>query len=86
VINYFASRKIDELGRIVLPIELRRLLDWDTADSIAVILNEENNFVTLRLSEKHHGSKCTFCGATEEAIKFNDKGICNNCLAKIKET
>lgn len=85
-VNFSASRKIDELGRVVLPVELRRLLDWDTSDTLSVTHNETDNSVVLKLSEKHRGAKCVFCGAAEEAVKLNNRGICNACLTKIKET
>lgn len=86
MISFYSSHKIDELGRVVLPIELRNLLGWESGDSLAVILNEEENFVTLRMSEKHRGARCVFCGTAEEAIKLNGRGVCGSCLTKIKET
>ena len=84
--NFSVSRKIDELGRVVLPVELRKLLDWDTSDTLSVTLNETGDSAVLKLSEKYRGAKCVFCGAAEEAVKFNNRGICNACLTKIKET
>ena len=71
-------RKVDELGRIVLPIELRRTLDIDIKDSIEIYV--ENDSIILRKYEP----TCIFCGNNGELATLNDKNICSKCLEKLK--
>ncbi len=71
-------RKVDELGRIVLPIELRRTLDIDIKDSIEIYV--ENDSIIL----KKYEPTCIFCGNSEDLKTFNDKNICQECLEKLK--
>ena len=52
-------RKVDELGRIVLPIELRRTLNIDIKDSIEIYV--ENDSIVLKKFEP----TCIFCGSNE---------------------
>ena len=72
-------RKVDELGRIVLPIELRRTLDIDIKDSIEIYV--ENDSIIL----KKYEPTCIFCGNSKELTLFNEKNICSKCLEKLKE-
>lgn len=72
-------RKIDELGRIVLPIELRRTLDIDIKDSLEIYV--ENNSIIL----KKYEPTCIFCGSSNELTSFHEKNICIDCIKKIKE-
>ena len=72
-------RKVDELGRIVLPIELRRTLDIDIKDSLEIYV--ENNSIIL----KKYEPTCIFCGSSKELILFNDKNVCSKCLDKLKK-
>lgn len=71
-------RKVDELGRIVLPIELRRTLDIEIKDSIEIYV--ENNSIIL----KKYEPTCIFCGNGKELTIFNEKNICDKCLEKLK--
>ena len=71
-------RKVDELGRIVLPMELRKLLDIAPRDSLEIFTEGEN--VILRKYEP----QCTFCSDSTNVIVFNNKTICGACLEKLK--
>ena len=71
-------RKVDELGRIVLPIELRRTLDIEIKDSIEIYV--ENDSIIL----KKYEPTCIFCGNSKDLTSFNDKNICKKCLELIK--
>lgn len=71
-------RKVDELGRIVLPIELRRTLDIDIKDSIEIYV--ENDAIIL----KKYEPTCIFCGSSESLSTFHEKNICEECLKEIK--
>lgn len=68
-------RKIDGLGRIVLPIELRRTLDIDLGDSIEIYT--EHDMIILKKFQR----SCLFCGEGEELIEYKGKTVCPNCLA-----
>lgn len=70
-------RKIDELGRIVLPVELRRKFDIDVKDSIEIYT--DNDSIIL----KKYEPSCVFCGSGEDIFEFNEKNICRSCAEKI---
>lgn len=71
-------RKVDELGRVVLPIELRRTLDIDIKDPIEIYV--EDSKIILKKFEP----TCIFCGESENVVSFEEKNICKNCLEKLK--
>lgn len=70
-------RKIDELGRIVLPIETRRSLDLEPRDGVEIFV--EKNRVILQKYEP----ACMFCGEAEDIVTYKDKRICKSCLAEM---
>ena len=67
-----STRQIDELGRIVLPNELRAKYGWEAKDTLSLYCVDSNT-IMLQLAEKNPGQKCIFCGATEEAGTVNGK-------------
>ena len=73
-------RKVDELGRIVLPIELRRTLGIDIKDSIEIYV--DNSTIVL----KKYEPTCIFCGESENVVTHIDKNICKKCLDEIKNS
>ena len=66
-------RHIDNLGRITLPIELRKNLDMDCGDPLEIYT--EGNAVILR----KHESACVFCGGSKKVTIFREKFVCENC-------
>lgn len=71
-------RRVDELGRIVLPIELRRTMDINERDSLEIFVDEDS--VVLRKYEP----ACTFCGASEDnMIHYGGKNVCRKCGKKL---
>ncbi|HOV41297.1 MAG: AbrB/MazE/SpoVT family DNA-binding domain-containing protein [Oscillospiraceae bacterium] len=72
-------RKIDELGRIVLPIELRRTLDIAERDPVEIYVDQD----TIIL--KKYKTSCVFCGNQENLIDFKGKNICTDCLTQLKK-
>ena len=76
------TRAIDELGRIVLPSELRAKFGWGEKDKVTMYY-VDNNTLMLQLAEKYPGQKCVFCGDTEAAKNFKGKDICQKCLGEI---
>lgn len=72
-------RKIDELGRIVLPIETRRQLDLESKDGVEIFVDED------RIILKKYQPCCVFCGDGDDIVLFRDKKICRRCLDALKE-
>ena len=81
--SFKAIQKIDELGRIILPLEMRQILEWNQRDNLLLLLNAEDNTVTLKLSEKYIGPECLFCGTRDSAFEFNSPDICSTCLENL---
>lgn len=73
-------RKIDELGRIVLPIEIRRTLDMDRGDSVEIFVDEE------KIILKRYNPACIFCGNAENVSVFKGKLVCADCLREMKKS
>ena len=72
-------RGIDQLGRIVLPKELRRCMNINVGDEMEIFV--ENGRIVL---EKYIPG-CIFCGSEEKVSIFNDKYVCAACIAKMKK-
>lgn len=70
-------RHVDELGRVVIPKEIRNKLDIKEKDPIEIYV--EGNSIILKKFE----SNCIFCGNGKNLIDYRDKLICNKCLSKI---
>ena len=70
-------RKIDALGRIVLPIELRRTLDIGERDAVEISVEGSN--IVLR----KYRPACVFCEATKDVQTFKGKNICAKCLQEL---
>lgn len=70
-------RKVDELGRIVIPIELRNKLDIAIKDPIEIFV--EGSSIILKKYEPN----CIFCGSSKELTSYKDKLICSKCLGKL---
>jgi transcriptional pleiotropic regulator of transition state genes len=71
-------RRVDELGRVVLPIELRRTLNISDRDSLEIYVDGEK--IVLRKYEP----ACIFCGSLEGVGPFRGKNICNECLSQLR--
>jgi transcriptional pleiotropic regulator of transition state genes len=70
-------RKVDELGRIVLPIELRRSLDIDVKDPIEIYTDGD------RIVLKKYTQSCSFCGKTKDVVSFRDRLVCRKCIEEL---
>ena len=71
-------RKLDQLGRIVLPIELRNKLNFSEKDPIEIFVDGSSIIL------KKYTSTCIFCGNTKNLYRYNDKLICSKCKEQIK--
>lgn len=72
-------RKVDELGRIVLPIELRRTLGIEEKDRIEIFVDGES--IILR----KYQPACIFCDNAKDIINYKGKNICSDCIRAMNE-
>lgn len=73
-------RKVDELGRIVLPAELRRTLSIAEKDPLEIYVDGSSIIL------QKHEERCVFCGGSEDLRTVLDKNICSSCLSRLKKT
>ena len=72
-------RKVDELGRVVIPIEIRNQFNIAEKDPIEIYV--DGSSIVLKKYEPN----CIFCGNTENLINYNDKLICEDCSTNISK-
>mgnify|MGYP002553838358 CR=1 FL=1 len=72
-------RKIDELGRLVLPIELRRTLEISDGDSLEIFV--EDNTIIL----KKYQPACIFCGSEKDLVEHGDYNVCRACIEALSQ-
>ncbi len=70
-------RKIDDLGRIVIPAETRRLFNIREGDELAISIEQEN--IIIRKLE----ATCTFCGSGKDVSSFKGRGVCARCRKEL---
>ncbi len=70
-------RKIDNLGRLVLPKELRKTMNIDIKDPMEIYV--DNDKIIL----KKYQPACIFCGSSDNTIEYQGRIICKDCLDKI---
>jgi transcriptional pleiotropic regulator of transition state genes len=70
-------RKVDELGRVVIPIELRRTLGIGEKDSLEIYVDGE------RIILKKYEPACIFCGNAESVVYYKNKVICGSCISEM---
>jgi len=71
-------RRVDDLGRIVIPMELRRTLGINVKDPMAILVDGDQIIL-----QKHH-DVCSICGSPEEIIVVKDRPVCGDCIVEIK--
>ncbi len=72
-------RKVDELGRIVLPKELRNVLGIDIKDPLEVYT--DGDFILL----KKYEPACVFCGNAKNVKRIHDKNVCSDCIEELRK-
>ncbi len=72
-------RKIDDLGRMVIPKELRRTMDIDKKDPMEIYV--EGDKIIL----KKYQPGCIFCGNVENTVEFKGKVVCDDCMEEAAE-
>lgn len=71
-------RKVDELGRIVIPIELRRNLDIEIKDSLEIFVDGEHIIL------KKYNPSCIFCSNAKDVVHYKSKNVCQECLDELR--
>lgn len=72
-------RKVDELGRVVIPIELRRTMQIEEKDALEIYVDGE------KIILKKYQPACIFCGSADGIRNFKEKNICRHCLETIRQ-
>ena len=72
-------RPVDPLGRVVIPVELRRTLNIKTDDSLEVFV--DGDYIML----KKYEPACIFCGNAKDVENIHGKNVCRNCLEELKK-
>lgn len=72
-------RRVDDLGRVVIPMELRRTLGIRVKDPISIHVEGE------RIILQKHVDSCVICGDTEETALFKGRPLCTACVREIRK-
>lgn len=72
-------RKIDELGRIVIPKEIRKTYSIGQKDALEIFVDNDKIILTK------YEPACIFCGSADEVIKYKDRNICGECRKEIAD-
>lgn len=70
-------RKVDELGRVVIPIELRRTLNIDVKDALEIYVDGE------KIILKKYEPACIFCGNADNVKHYKNRIICEECISEM---
>ncbi len=73
-------RKLDDMGRLVIPSEIRRAMDIKIGDNVQMSIEGE------RLILEKFSAGCIFCAGTEDLVCYQGKHVCSRCLKTLKET
>jgi AbrB family transcriptional regulator, transcriptional pleiotropic regulator of transition state genes len=73
-------RKIDELGRIVLPIEIRNNMGIKNKDGIEIFVDED------KIILKKYEPACLFCGNADNVTYIKGKLVCKDCIESLKHS
>lgn len=74
-------RALDELGRIVLPIEWRRVLEIEEKDPMEFFIDPETQWIMIR---KYQSQICMFCQTMDNLIYYHEKFICPSCIQNLR--
>ncbi len=71
-------RRVDELGRIVIPKGMRNVMDIKTEDEVILTMGEDEIVI------RKVNPSCVFCGTDEGLVSMNGREICAECLSRLK--
>lgn len=72
-------RKVDELGRIVLPVELRRTLDIAERDELEIYLDDDKVIL------KKYEPSCVFCTSSRDLVVYRGRNVCTECIKNMSQ-
>lgn len=72
-------RKVDDLGRIVLPIELRRVLDIEDKDPLEIYVDDD------AIVLKKYQPACVFCASSEDVVIYKGRNVCKHCIEEMSK-
>ena len=72
-------RRLENLGRVVIPIEMRKTMGIDIKDPVEIYSDEDTIII------RKYQESCMFCGAQDNLTEFREKCICADCLQELKE-
>ena len=73
-------RKVDKLGRIVIPMEYRSHLEVSNDEDALEIFVEDDKIIL-----KKYQRGCMFCGEVKESVTLMDKTVCTDCIEKLNK-
>lgn len=71
-------RRVDDLGRIVIPMEMRRVLGINVKDPLSITLEGE------RIVLSKHKDSCVICGSQKDVSLVRERAVCAACVAEVK--
>ncbi|MGN1480789.1 AbrB/MazE/SpoVT family DNA-binding domain-containing protein [Porcipelethomonas sp.] len=72
------TKTIDDLGRIVLPKDIRKKLGMEIRSAVDVRVEDDKIIIS-----KFH-NECIFCGSQDDLTEFKDKYVCSECLKQLE--
>ena len=72
-------RKVDQLGRVVLPIELRKVLEINQGDPIEIYTDESNIIL------KKYAPACIFCDSADDLVTYKGRNVCRRCIKLLSD-
>ncbi|KJD47426.1 AbrB/MazE/SpoVT family DNA-binding domain-containing protein [Paenibacillus terrae] len=79
--NTGMTRSLDQLGRIVIPKEMRMSMGIDVGDPLEFYMDIETGFLSMR---KYIGVACNLCNAVEDLTYFRNSLLCKKCIQELK--
>ena len=72
-------RPVDPNGRVVIPKEIRRLMDLtDGTDRFEILMNDQNDLILRK-----YQPTCIFCGEAENVVAFSNRMVCRGCIDRL---
>ncbi len=76
--SIFDVRRMDDLGRVVVPASIRKKLNWGSDTALEIMADEKGVFL------RRYKASCVFCGAESDLMMFGNKCVCKKYIGMIK--
>lgn len=73
-------RKMDELGRIVIPMEIRKTFEINEGDPMEIYTDQNGEIVLKKYIPQN---SCVICGNLDDVIDYKNKKVCSKCAAEL---